>query len=61
VKILRDAYAKTLGDAKLGAEAEKGRMVPFQLKRGEDLQKVATNVVGQPKEVVAGVREILGR
>ena len=39
----------------------KGRMVPFQLKRGEDLQKVATNVVGQPKEVVAGVREILGR
>ncbi len=61
VKILRDAYAKTLGDAKLGAEAKKGRMVPFQLKRGEDLQKVAVNVVSQPKDVVAGVREILGR
>ena len=61
VKMLRDAYAKTLQDPKLAAEATKGRMVPFQLTRGEDLQKVAQSVVRQPKEVVDGIRELLGR
>jgi tripartite-type tricarboxylate transporter receptor subunit TctC len=61
VKILRDAYAKTLGDSDLLAEATKGRMVPFKLTRGEDLQKVAQAVVSQPKEVVDGVRGLLGR
>ena len=61
VKILRDAYAKALGDSELLAEATKGRMVPFKLLRGEDLQKVAQTVVSQPKEVVDGVRGLLGR
>lgn len=61
VKILRDAYAKALGDSELLAEATKGRMVPFKLLRGEELQKVAQNVVSQPKEVVDGVRGLLGR
>ena len=61
VKMLRDAYAKTLADPELLAEATKGRMVPFKLLRGEDLQKIAQSVVSQPKEVVDGVRELLGR
>ncbi len=61
VKMLRDAYAQTLQDPELKAEAEKGRMVPFQLTRGEDLQKIAQSVVSQPKEVVDGIRELLGR
>ena len=61
VKMLRDAYAKALADPELAAEAKKGRMVPYKLLRGEDLQKVATSVVSQPKEVVDGVRGLLGR
>lgn len=61
VKILRDAYAAALNDPELAAEAEKGRMVPFQLTRGEKLQELAKSVVSQPKEVVDGVRALLGR
>ncbi|MCY4486958.1 MAG: tripartite tricarboxylate transporter substrate-binding protein [Deltaproteobacteria bacterium] len=61
VKILRDAYAAALNDPDLAAEAKKGRMVPFKLTRGEDLQELAKSVVSQPKEVVDGVKALLGR
>lgn len=60
VKMLRTAYAKSLQDPKLLAEAKKGRMDVLP-SSGEKVQKLAVRVVGQPPDVVKGVKNILGR
>ena len=61
VKMLRTAYLKALADPELMAEAEKGRMTPVIPSSGEKVQELAKFVSNQPKEVVDGVRGILGR
>jgi len=61
VKLLRTAYAKALADPQLLADAEKGRMTPVIPASGEKVQKLAEFVSNQPKEVVDGVKAILGR
>ena len=61
VKILRTAYLKALQDPGLMADAEKGRMTPVIPSSGEKVQELAKFVSNQPKEVVDGVRAILGR
>jgi tripartite-type tricarboxylate transporter receptor subunit TctC len=61
VKILRTAYMKALQDPGLMADAEKGRMTPIIPSSGEKVQALAKFVSNQPKEVVDGVKAILGR
>ena len=47
VKILRDAYAKALGDPELIAEAQKGGWV-IEPVSGEELQSLAERIMVQP-------------
>ena len=60
VKMLRDAYAKALKDPDLLAEAKKGRM-DVKPSTGEQVQKLAEDVVNQPSKVKEEVKQILGR
>jgi tripartite-type tricarboxylate transporter receptor subunit TctC len=59
VKMLREAYAKSLKDEGLLREAEKGRM-EVEFVSGEELQKLAETIVDQPPAVIARVKKILG-
>lgn len=59
VKILREAYAKTLRDPELLAEAKKGRM-DANPSPGEELQELAKKVMDQPPEVIEKVKKLLG-
>jgi tripartite-type tricarboxylate transporter receptor subunit TctC len=58
VKILRDAYSKSMGDAELIAEASKGRM-DMDPSTGQELQKLLKDVMDQPREVLERVKMIL--
>jgi hypothetical protein len=58
VKILRDAYSKTMKDPELVAEANKGRM-DMDPSTGEQLQKLLKEVMDQPREVLDRVKTIL--
>lgn len=60
VKMLREAYTKALQDPELLAEAKKGRM-DVEPSTGEEVQKLAEEVMNQPPEVVQGVKSILGQ
>ena len=59
VKILREAFAKTLKDPELLAEAKKSRM-DVDYSSGEELETLVKEVLDQPPEVVEQVRKILG-
>jgi hypothetical protein len=59
VKILREAYAKSLKDESLLREAEKGRM-DVEFVSGEELQRLAETIVDQPPAVIARVKKVLG-
>jgi tripartite-type tricarboxylate transporter receptor subunit TctC len=58
VEILRTAYAKALQDPGLLAEAKKGKM-DVEPSTGEEIQKLANEVMDQPATVVEGVKDIL--
>jgi tripartite-type tricarboxylate transporter receptor subunit TctC len=60
VKIMRDAYAKAMADTTLLDEAKKGKL-EVEYVPGEDLQKLAEAMIGQPPAVVARVKKLLGR
>ncbi len=59
-QVLRQAYAKTLTDPSALAEAKK---MGWELEptSGESLQDLAKRVIAQPPEVVAGLKQILGK
>jgi tripartite-type tricarboxylate transporter receptor subunit TctC len=57
VKILRDSYARALGDPALVAEAKKGR-VDIKLSTGEELQPMAQDVMEQPPEVIERIKKL---
>jgi tripartite-type tricarboxylate transporter receptor subunit TctC len=59
VKIMRDAYAKAMADTTLLDEAKKGKL-EVEYVPGEDLQKLAEAMIGQPPAVVARVKKLLG-
>lgn len=59
VQILREAYAKALKDPELLAEAKKGKM-DVEPSTGEEVQKLANEVIDQPSQVIEGVKAILG-
>jgi hypothetical protein len=59
VKLLRDAYAKTLGDPALLADVKK-QEYDFDPVSGEELQALAKTVVNQPAPVIDRLKKILG-
>ena len=58
VKILRDAYVKTLGDPDVLEEAKKGRM-DIDPATGEELETLVKEIFDSPPEVVERVKKIL--
>jgi len=59
VKLLRDAYAKTLKDPALLADVKKQEF-DFDPVSGEELQTLAKTVVNQPAPVIDRLKKILG-
>jgi len=58
VKILREAYAKSMKDPELLAEAKKGRM-DVDPSTGDELQGLLHGIMDQPQEVIERVKKIL--
>jgi tripartite-type tricarboxylate transporter receptor subunit TctC len=59
VKILRDAFQKTLNDPEVLAEAKKARM-DVELTSGEELESLAKEIFDSPPDVLERVKKILG-
>ena len=57
VKILRDAYDRTMRDPELIAEAKKAR-VDIEPSRGEELQRRAAEVMDQSPDVVERIKKL---
>ncbi|HWO42281.1 MAG TPA: tripartite tricarboxylate transporter substrate-binding protein [Candidatus Eisenbacteria bacterium] len=59
IRLLREAYMKSLKDPELLNEASKGKM-DVDPSPGEELQDLITKVMDQPKEVQDRVKKMLG-
>jgi tripartite-type tricarboxylate transporter receptor subunit TctC len=59
VKLLRSSFAKTMTDPELLAEAKK-RNWDIDLTSGEELEKLANEIMIQPPEVIDRVKKLLG-
>jgi tripartite-type tricarboxylate transporter receptor subunit TctC len=59
VKIMRDAFNKATSDPGLVAEAEKRRL-DIDASTGEELDKIAKEVMNTPPEIVERVKKLLG-
>lgn len=57
VRVLRDAYDKTMKDAEFLAEAKKLRF-EVEPSRGEELQTRALEVMNQPREIIDRIKKI---
>jgi tripartite-type tricarboxylate transporter receptor subunit TctC len=60
LKILRDAYARTMNDEQFRAEVKK-RNYEFDPVSGEELQKLAKELTSQPPEVIERLKKVLGK
>jgi hypothetical protein len=58
VKMLRDAYAQSMKDPDLLAEAKKSRM-DMDPSAGEELQALLQEIMNQPREVIESVKKVL--
>ena len=59
-KVLREAFVKAVSDPALAAEANK-KQLEVELIRAEELERLAKDVMVQPKEVIVRLRELLGK
>ena len=59
LKILRTAFASALKDPELKAEAEK-RGYEVGLVSGEEMEKLAKEVMAQPPAVLERIKKVLG-
>jgi len=59
VKILRDGYARALQDTDLIEEAKRRNWSMEQL-TGEELQRLAKEVIDQPPQLIGRVKALLG-
>jgi tripartite-type tricarboxylate transporter receptor subunit TctC len=59
VKLLRDAFVKTLNDPDVLAEAKKARM-DVEPTSGEELESLVKEIFDAPSEVIERVKKILG-
>ena len=60
LKILRDAFRKTMSDAAFLAEVKK-RKLEVDPDSGEELETIAKEAVGQSREVVERMKKLLGQ
>lgn len=60
LEALQDAFAATVADPDLIAEAAKSH-VPIELTRGEDLAKVVNDEYATPRDVVEQVRKVISK
>jgi tripartite-type tricarboxylate transporter receptor subunit TctC len=60
VKIMRDAFQKTINDPALRAEAER-RKLDIDPATGEELDKLAKEVVTTPPDIVERVKKLIGK
>jgi tripartite-type tricarboxylate transporter receptor subunit TctC len=60
LKILRDAFRKTMSDAAFLADV-KARKLAVDADSGEELETIAKEAVGQPREVVERMKHLLGQ
>ena len=59
LKVLRDAFTKTMGDEALLAEAKK-KQWDLDPMNGEELEALAKEIMVQPPEVIERVKKVLG-
>jgi tripartite-type tricarboxylate transporter receptor subunit TctC len=59
VKILRDAYVKSLNDPELRAEAKKSRL-DIEPTSGEELESLVKEIFDSPPEVIERAKKLLG-
>ena len=59
LKILRNAFAKTVADPEFKAEAQKQKLV-WDPNSGEELEAIGREVIAQPTEVIERMKKILG-
>ena len=60
VKIVRDAFAKTLKDEAMLAEA-KANNLDIEPSTAEELDRLAREVINQPSDIVARMKQLLGK
>ncbi len=60
VKILRDAYEKTMHDEQFRADVKK-RNYEFDPVDGEELQTLSKELTNQPPDVIARLKKVLGK
>ncbi|MEX0806044.1 MAG: hypothetical protein WD688_22410 [Candidatus Binatia bacterium] len=60
VKIIRDAFNKTINDPALRTEAKRRRL-DIDPAKGEDLDVVAKEVMTTPPDIVERVKKLLGK
>jgi tripartite-type tricarboxylate transporter receptor subunit TctC len=58
IKLLRDAFVKTLNDPEVLAEAKKARM-DVEPTRGEELEALVKEIFDSPPDVLDRVKKIL--
>ena len=59
MKIIREAFAKTLKDEAVLADA-KANKLDIEPSTAEELDRLAKEVVSQPPEIVAQMKKLLG-
>jgi tripartite-type tricarboxylate transporter receptor subunit TctC len=59
-KLLREAFMKSMADPQLLADATRGK-IEITPVSGEELAKIARDVINQPKEVLDRIRKILAQ
>jgi tripartite-type tricarboxylate transporter receptor subunit TctC len=59
LKILRDAYSKTMNDEQFQAEVKK-RNYEFDPVSGEELERLGKEVTSQPPEIIERLKKVLG-
>lgn len=59
LKILRAAFTKTVNDPEFLAEAKK-RKLEIRPSNGEELEALAKEMMGQPKEIIDQTKKVLG-
>jgi hypothetical protein len=60
LKVLREAFAKTMSDREFLADAKR-RGLEIKPTAGQELEKLAKDIIVQPTEVVERMKKLLGR
>ena len=60
VNVLREGFAKTISDREYIAEAQK-RKLEVELTKGEELEKLAKEIIVQPPAVIEKMKALLGQ